>query len=203
MPPVDLTTVIENSPIPYSTSKNQAAIVQEYDYNKMLFLRLGPCEVLINIGGNYALAESDDTTLPRVLTLEPTITIKEMVNKIRSVFGLNAIQVANLIGISRPSLYNHISEKEKPKSISAYKDIYDLSVAVEQETSGDLKRGLKTVLVNGKTLLAILTTKPLDRKNIISAAKQVDMKLSDLTPETTDLSMLEQRIKSRSITTTG
>ena len=42
-----------------------------------------------------------------------TISVKEMVEKIRSIFGLNAIQVANLVGVSRPSLYNHISVKEK------------------------------------------------------------------------------------------
>jgi len=133
----------------------------------------------------------------------PTITAKEMVDKIRSVFGLNAVQVASLVGISRPSLYNHISEKETPKDLDAYKKIYDLALRIETDVSDDLKRGLKTVLVEGKTLLQHLKQRPLDADRIIFIAKQVQSKLSTSERFVSDLSTSEQRIRSRSITNAG
>jgi len=132
-----------------------------------------------------------------------TITVKEMVDKIRSVFGLNAVQVASLVGISRPSLYNHISEKENPKDLNAYKKIYDLALRIETEVSDDLKRGLKTVLVEGKTLLQHLKQRPLDADRIIFVAKQVQSKLSTSEKSASNLSTSEQRIKSRTITKAG
>ena len=45
------------------------------------------------------------------------MNIKDIVDKARDVFGLSAIQVANIVGVSRPSLYNHMSSKEIPKDI--------------------------------------------------------------------------------------
>lgn len=203
MPPVDTTAAIENVQKPYSTSKPQTVIEQKYNYNKIFFLHLGPFEFLKDIEGKYSLAESNDTTNPQVFAPEQTITIKEIVNKIRSVFGLNAIQVAKLIGVSRPSLYNHISNKEIPKDISTYKAIYDLAIHVDQVTSSDLKRGLKTVLIDGKTLLAHLNHKPISEENIIHVAKQIDLKLLKPQPERKGLSVSEQRMKSHSISKSG
>lgn len=153
-----------------------------------------------SIGGEYQLVMSPNNYVEHE---NSTITVKEMIDKIRSVFGLNAIQVASLVGVSRPSLYNHIADKGSPKGLEGYKNIYNLATRVEAEISGDLKGGLKTVLVEGRTLLQYLKQKPLDIDQIMYVAKQVQSKLSASGRFVSDLSITEQRIKSRSITKSG
>lgn len=120
------------------------------------------------------------------------LTISEIVEKIRSVFGLNAVQTANLIGVSRPSLYNHISEKEQPKSVEAYNKVYELALLVEDNITVNLKQGLKTVIVEGKTLLQHLKQQPLDADKIVSVAQQIEIKLltnAHPTPQPSNLRM--------------
>ncbi len=154
--------------------------------------------VISSSEGVYTLRAnvSDD----RVKTVN---TINEMVKKIRSVFGLNASQAANLIGVSRPSLYNHISKKEAPKDMDAYNRIYDLALQVEAEVGRDLKRGLKSIIVEGKTLLQHLKQRPLDAQQVMTIAKQVQEKLNSMENDPEELSLTKQRIISRSVTRAG
>lgn len=131
------------------------------------------------------------------------VTVKEMVEKIRTVFGLNAVQVATISEVSRPSLYNHISGKEVPKDMASYQSLFELALLIERKVEVDISRGLKTVLVDGFTLLEHLKQKPLDQDFILTVAQRIKSKIQNSQQTPLGLSISEQRSKSRSLTKAG
>lgn len=158
-------------------------------------------ELVSNSNGEYQL-NTDQTSIISTADIDEVMNIKDIVDKARDVFGLSAIQVASIVGVSRPSLYNHMSSKEKPKDISAYEDLYQLATAVENEINISIKNGLKNVLVEGKTLLYYLKSKPIDHQKTINAAIQVANKLSGTT-DNPKPSINDQRKKTRLASKTG
>ena len=187
----------------YGARDNGACV--QYELTPRYDAFLGACEpalkdLLVSIDGTYQL-ESKSREIPRD-NAEP-VTVKDMVEKIRDVFGLNAVQVAKIVDVSRPSLYNHISGKEAPKDIAIYQSLYDLALTLDREGGTNLKPGLKTVIVDGMTLLEHLKQKPLDASHILSVARQIAIKLSSTEPSPSGLSISDQRAKSRSITKAG
>jgi len=175
-----------------------SADIQNYtDYGAVIFQKCRDKfrELIIGSNEGYQLNTTQDLTISEV-EIDAVMSIKDIVDKARDVFGLSAIQVASLVGVSRPSLYNHMSSKEMPKDISAYNDLYTLALAVESEININLKKGLKNVLVDGRTLLDYLKSKPIDHQEIIRVAKQVANKLSD-SSKNPKYSLNEQRRKTR------
>lgn len=129
------------------------------------------------------------------------LKISDMVHKIQSIFGLNTAQLAVVIGESRISLNSHIAGEELPVSVQAYSDLYDLALKVESEVSIPLKPGLKSALVNGKTLLAHLKGKARDDDKIIQVAKEVSKKI--LLSKAVALTPEQQRKASRRMSRLG
>ncbi|MDK2776565.1 MAG: hypothetical protein KYX62_02790 [Pseudomonadota bacterium] len=107
----------------------------------------------------------------RKKTEEKALTVKSMVIKIRETLGLNVAQVAEVVGVSRPTLYNHLSAKEEPKNIEAYYRVYNLAAMIDSEFSSSLKTSLKSVLINGKSLLSHLKEKELTDKSFLEIAR--------------------------------
>ena len=124
-----------------------------------------------------AFYEHIDEGPQALLQLDSAVEIAEIVDRAKSVLGLSVIQIAEFVGVSRPSLYNHMSGKEEPKSLAGYDKLHQLTIRIEQEV-GDVSRGLKSVLVNGETLLSMLKSTELEEESFISAAKLVAQKLS-------------------------
>ena len=83
-----------------------------------------------------------------------------------------------------------------------YLRIYRLSIAVEREINISIRNGLKNVLVDGRTLLDYLKTKPIDHHKIIYVAKHVENKLAGSTGQTKH-SLNEQRRKTRLVSKAG
>ncbi len=108
----------------------------------------------------------------------PVPSIEDMVQKIRSVFGLNLVQVSDVIGVSEKSLRANLVGKKAPESLDPYHKYYDLALEVEKAITVPLKPGLKSVLVDGKTLLRHLKEKNYDREKILSVAREVSRKLT-------------------------
>ena len=108
----------------------------------------------------------------------PAVTVEDMVQKIRSVFGLNLVQVSDVIGVSEKSLHADLVGKRAPESLDPYRKYYDLALEVEKAITVPLKPGLKSVLVDGKTLLRHLKEKNCDREKILSVAREVSRKLA-------------------------
>jgi hypothetical protein len=129
------------------------------------------------------------------------LKVSDMVDKIKSVFGLNAVQVAAVIGVSRPSLYNHIADKELPVSIQPYQDAYDLAMKVNTIVCVSLKPGIKSVLVDGKTLLAHLKDKNRSEDRILHVAQEVSKKI--LLTNKPVLSAKQQRATSHRVSKVG
>tara|TARA_R110001592_G_scaffold316495_1_gene592985 strand:+ start:2711 stop:3355 length:645 start_codon:yes stop_codon:yes gene_type:complete len=134
--------------------------------------------------------------------ISSTLTINEMVQKIRNTFGLNNVQVADIIRVSRPSLYNHIADKESPKSLETYQTFYEIAEEVSSKIKKPLKPGLKSILVNGKTLLAHLKDRNVDKSRIVNAAIEISKKLEE-SHESVDISTFEQRKISHRYTKAG
>lgn len=130
-------------------------------------------------------------------------TILDMVQKIKKVFGLNNVQVAQVVGISRPTLYNHLNGKEDPISIENYKEIHNIACFVEKEIGCDLKRGLKSVLVEGKTLLGYLKEETIDQEQILKVAQQIKNKLDNTPALNSNLNIKNQIRTSRAISRAG
>lgn len=112
-------------------------------------------------------------------TAMTAISISDMVTEIKSLFGLNNVQVAQVIGVSRPTLYNHLSGKETPLSLERYERMYEVARLVRSNIQVDIKRGLKSVLVEGRTLLSYLKEDHLDPDSILTVASLIARKLSE------------------------
>ena len=141
-------------------------------------------------------AEQSDLNLPGIPIV---VSPRDMVDKIRKVLGLNNVQVAEILRISRPSLYNHIAEKEVPKSLDGYQRLYEVAVHVEKNIGTDLKPGLKALLIEGNTLLGHLKVSLNDAEKINRICSQVAEKLAR-SPARKSIAAEEQRQLSRNMT---
>lgn len=131
-----------------------------------------------------------------------TVTVSEMVQAIRNTLGLNTLQIAKLIGVSRASLYNHIGDKEQPKSPEKYQALYQTALSVQAAVPKGIASGLKSVMVEGNTLLGHLKNSYEDSEKIALLAKAVSEKLSSR-PESRKLSIEEQKGRVHSVSTLG
>jgi hypothetical protein len=106
--------------------------------------------------------------------------VEQIVARAKSRIGLTATMTAKFVGVSRPTLYNHIKGNDhEPKSMDGYVKLEDLLTQLEVAGVNDIKRGLKSVLINGSTLLARLRNhKKLDTNEFVSAAKIVSEKIA-------------------------
>lgn len=104
--------------------------------------------------------------------------VSDMVGKIKKTFGLSTSNVAVIIGVSRATIYNHISCSSKV-DVSDYQNLFHLAKAVE-ERGYNVSKGLKSVSVEGKTLLKHLTTEPFEFEKLIEVCKIVSSKLSSM-----------------------
>lgn len=121
------------------------------------------------------------------------ITLKQTVEKLRSVFGLNQHQIAKLVGTTVQNL-NEIQSGVTPVPVSLnYVFWWDIAVEVERIKTVDIRIGLKSILVNGKTLLAHLYQG--DRDSIIAASREINTRLSESPPSIPKTT--EQRLTSR------
>lgn len=133
-----------------------------------------------------------DVNIPAV------VTVNDMVSHARKTFGLNAVQVATLIGVSRASLYNHLNEDEQPSSIDVYQKLYNVSQAVSRAINVDIQPGLKSIVVDGKTLLGHLKFSIDDTDKIVNICRQIEQKISNIKSKRNNLSVEQQRHISRS-----
>ena len=99
-----------------------------------------------------------------------------MVKHIKAILGLNVHQIAKLVGVSRATLYNHI-QNAKSGEVDRYRPLYAISLAVEEKVPGGIKRGLKNILVENKTLLRHLQDDLSDPDRMAKLAVEVDSKL--------------------------
>lgn len=135
----------------------------------------------------YGLLES---TL-EVNSLEAEVgTTPDLINKIKDIFGLNPTQLSKIVDVSRATIYNHMKLEIGTGSVETYQDLYQLALTVEAK-HGSISNGLKSVLVNGKSLLKHLQRKDLDNEYLLAVVDQVVEKMP--VKQKNQLSYLEQR----------
>lgn len=134
-------------------------------------------ELVILSGGGYVLLEQTPS-VGELGSSNSIIGIEDMVKRIQATLGLNVHQIAKLIGVSRATLYNHI-QNAKSGEAERYRPLYAVSQAVEEKVPGGIKRGLKNILVENKTLLKHLQDDISDPDRIVRLAVEVDRKLRD------------------------
>ncbi|EKZ9012620.1 hypothetical protein QNF07_004466 [Vibrio alginolyticus] len=91
------------------------------------------------------------------------VSVPEMITTIKNVFGLNLSQLARILSVSRPTVYNHLKGEG---FADCYSDLYDIAVHVKQHYSS-VSSVLKSVKVNGKTLLGHLQSGQYDQALMI------------------------------------
>lgn len=113
--------------------------------------------------------------------IEVTYTLSEMIDKIKSVFGLPVTNIASIVGVSRATIYNHIASSSA--EVTDYSNLFDIAVKIESK-GWLINKGVKSVVVEGKTLLKYLNEKPLDTARILKVSQVVAMKLEGMKSST-------------------
>ncbi|MGV6479163.1 hypothetical protein ACT2VT_003243 [Pantoea agglomerans] len=114
--------------------------------------------------------------------MDSTITynLPEMLDKIKEVFGLPVSNIASIVGVSRATIYNHISSSSA--EVSEYNDLFEIALTIDKN-GWDVKKGLKSVVVDGKTLLKHLNSKPLDTDKILEVSRMVSTKIKEMSSQ--------------------
>jgi predicted DNA-binding protein YlxM (UPF0122 family) len=183
----------------FSTSVCNASHITTYETASLL--RIFPptslgCFLQNKGDGNYKLLYESSNSEPQP-TFVSAVSVSDMVSKVKDVFGLSIIQIAELVGVSRPSIYNHISGKESAKYLHEYKKYFDLAELVQSQVNGDIKPGLKSVLVDGKTLLAYLKNPKIEPTKILDVCQKIADKVAErkeLTPSSYSDQVLAARL---------
>ena len=129
------------------------------------------------------------------------LDVVDMVARIKGVFGLNGVQMAQAIRVSRPTLYNHLKGKECDQSFARYQELYALANEVDEHLGADIRKGLKSVLVDGKTLLSYLKEEVLDHEKVLEVSYLIKTKLANSARER--ISIIDQIRSSRSVSHFG
>jgi len=104
-----------------------------------------------------------------------TISVSDMIIKIQDVFGLKVSQLADILKISRATIYNHLGGKE-PGSSQNYTQLYKLAIDAEKIRTS-YKGSLKSIMVDGKTLLKHLKSGWQNSQNILSVCEEINKKI--------------------------
>lgn len=165
---------------------------------------------LIAINGGYALNETDDTSNNlrvrrdgsvrlSVTTEESTVSVSTMVKTIRAVFGLNAHQVAQLVGVSRATLYNHL---QGGGPVEHYQALYRAAQATHNRVPEGVGRALKAILIDGHTLHWHLKRGYNDPDRVAQLAQRAVQAYGDQ-GQSEPVSAAHQRDRVRAISTQG
>lgn len=155
-----------------------------------------------NFAGTSPAADiaSDDSDVVAEVQ-SSALDVVDMVARIKGVFGLNGVQMAQAIRVSRPTLYNHLKGKECDQSFARYQELYALANEVDEYLGADIRKGLKSVLVDGKTLLSYLKEEVLDHEEVLEVSYLIKTKLANSARER--ISTVDQIRSSRSVSHFG
>lgn len=158
-----------------------------------------------NPATDFEAASSNSLAQSRVAPqAQSALNVNDMVARVKEVFGLNGVQMAQAVRISRPSLYNHLKGMDCDQSIERYTALYTLSNEVSDLVDTDIRKGLKSVLVEGKTLLSYLKEEDLNREKVLEVSKLIAQKISDAPQLSSEgMSAKDQIRSSRSISRLG
>lgn len=169
---------------------------QLHSYGGKLYFTTNP-ETVKPIGDVYLIKQFEEKA--KDLGSIETLTIDSIVNQAKELFGINVVQIAEISGVSRATLYNHMSQKETPSSMESYQRLAEITKAVKGVVKTDIRLGLKSILVDGKTLLAYLRDRQTSTETMVSVCRQIETKLSKIQIKRPSLEAQKQAIRDNSI----
>lgn len=110
---------------------------------------------------------------------EEPVTPEICVQHCKEVLGLKINEIAKLVGVSRGTLDLH-RKGSNVKDMKAYQDLYDFVKKIEEDFGTSLKKGLRNVLVERRTLVAHLIRNKSDLDAVYEVAKTVASKLGNI-----------------------
>lgn len=132
------------------------------------------------------------------------VDVSDMFARVKEIFGLNAVQMSQAARVSRPTLYNHLKGKDCDQSLVRYQELYTLANEVSRQLEVDIRKGLKSVLVDGKTLLSYLKEEELDHDKILEVSHSIANKLANSSSSTKEVMSAKHQIRSsRSVSNFG
>ncbi len=153
-----------------------------------------------NKNGEYSFQPNLDQLLigekEQATSLEEDSTltgVSEIIDDAKSYLGLNASQVARFIGVARATLYNHKSQKIAPGDVSKYKELESVIREAKNINHLGISKGLKSVLISGKTLLEYLFDGSTSLAELTEIMSKVNSRLQDRRPSS--LTSNEQQFK--------
>lgn len=135
--------------------------------------------------------------------VDVVLMIEGVVQSAKRVLGLTNVQIAKFAGVSRPSLYNHLSGKETPKSLNGYMALSQLISRIKVEIGIEFGSGMKSFLVKGQTLQSRLKQGLFDEEEFVSAAKEVAKMMASRKLKSTKIPSTVQRAVTRSLGSLG
>lgn len=123
-------------------------------------------------------AENDSYIEDIAQIIPTTISVNDAVSILKNRLGVSAAMIAEMAGVSRATLYNHMSLSNDVSSFdSQYQRVFDIAVHLK-ENDLTIKNGLKSVMVDNKTIINHLKNKELKTNVLISYIDQVAEKLA-------------------------
>lgn len=157
--------------------------------------------VKITEAGYALLAYSSTSNVDtKVVIDEPVVTVSDMIECIKSTFGLNPAQLATILGVSRATIYNHMSNKNS--NVMVYADLYHISKKINHEF-GSVGNGLKSISVDGKSLLKHLESSYTDSGKIFKVAQTVASRIKPNKPKKSMPAMDEKKLAISSVVYRG
>ncbi len=169
-----------------------------------LFIRPRVRDVLIEEKLRYTISKyciDRGTVLNKPVRIEQEIavnepcvfSITEMIAVIKSSLGLSTSNIATIIGVSRATVYNHMSSGTSV-NLDEYYPLFELAKDV-QDYGWDVSRGLKSVAIEGKSLYKHLHTRPFNKSAMLNICYEVSKKL-EVIPASNKNSVKEEKLAS-------
>ncbi|MBT0375141.1 hypothetical protein ISO79_15570 [Morganella morganii subsp. morganii] len=140
--------------------------------------------LLVKENKGYSLIKEQpiDST-NKIIKSEEIISLSDTISILKNRLGLPASEIAKYAGTSRATLYNHLS---MANSVSTnveekYNKLFELASFLK-ENDFNVKNGLKSVLVDGKTLLSHLRDEQLDFNQLAKYIEHVSTKIDSINP---------------------
>lgn len=132
---------------------------------------------------NNTASDNSDQATENITKKDDAVSVKDMVDNITNVFDVKISSLAKILGVSRGTIYNHIAGKHEHSDIEIYKRFNHISEEVRKSCKPEhIRKGLKSVLVDGRTLLAHLQYETND-KRILDICKIIEQKVAERAPK--------------------
>lgn len=142
---------------------------------------------------NIELIESFSNSIYTIShSTENVISIKNVIELSKNILGITPSQLARILGISRATLYNHMNNQNLGK-IEEYLPLYEVCLEIS-EKYGTIAHGIKSVSINGSSLLRYLEKNGINKDYILYYAQKIHSKTGEITPNSNNMTIHQEKM---------